>query len=84
MIDSEPLAIIADVSRALDNLGVRYLIGGSGASSTHGEYRLTEDIDFVTELEPRHVDGFVAALQNTFLCAIGLLDLASRICLSVH
>src|ERR1051325_1674070 len=65
-MESEPEAVIAAVAPALENMGVRYFIGGSIASSTYGAHRATFDVDFVAELCPEHVSSFVAALQNDF------------------
>jgi hypothetical protein len=46
--------------RALDELGIPYLIGGSLASSAYGEPRLTNDIDLAAELLLQHVPGLLA------------------------
>ncbi len=48
---------------ALQELGISYLIGGSLASSAYGEPRLTNDIDLVADLQPRHVPGLMAKFQ---------------------
>jgi hypothetical protein len=45
--------------RALQELGISYLIGGSLASSAYGEPRLTNDIDLAAELQPEHVQGLL-------------------------
>jgi hypothetical protein len=57
-----PLQVIA----ALENLGVRYHVGGSFASSIHGVPRQTRDLDLVAELMPSHVAVFAARLQADF------------------
>lgn len=44
---------------ALEALGISYLIGGSLASSTYGEPRLTNDIDMLVDLRPEHVPGLL-------------------------
>lgn len=54
------------VRRALDQAGVTYAIGGSWASSIHGEPRHTNDIDFVTNLDPRRLLAFLPALGPGF------------------
>lgn len=62
----DPLEVARRVTRALDRLGVRYLIGGSLASSLHGEPRSTLDIDLVVDLEVAHVSPLAAALVPEF------------------
>lgn len=52
--------------RLLEELGVRYVIGGSLASSVHGTLRSTGDVDFVVDLRPEHVAPFVRALEGDF------------------
>jgi hypothetical protein len=46
--------------RALHELGISYLIGGSLASSAYGEPRLTNDIDLVADLRAAQVPGLLA------------------------
>lgn len=48
--------------RPLNQLGVRYMVGGSVAAILYGEPRLTHDVDFIVFL--RHED--IARLQETF------------------
>lgn len=47
------------LARALESLGVRYLITGSMASMAYGEPRLTNDIDIVADLRSGHVPGLL-------------------------
>ena len=61
---SDPVAIALHVGAALDHLGVRWLIGGSLASSVHGEPRATQDVDMVVDLEARHVEPLYNALRR--------------------
>ncbi len=51
---------------ALDRLGVRYVVGGSFASSIRGSGRATMDIDLVAELSPSQVDALASALGDEF------------------
>ncbi|MFZ4736880.1 MAG: hypothetical protein ACOYM9_13090, partial [Bradymonadia bacterium] len=53
-------------SSLLDALGVRYLVGGSVASSLLGLPRATLDADMVADLEPSHVGPLVEALGEAF------------------
>ena len=62
----DPLAIASLVARALDDLGVPYLVGGSLASTLHGEPRFTRDADLVAELQPRHAGPLARALAGAF------------------
>jgi hypothetical protein len=63
---AEPIAVTLEVTTALDALGLRYLVGGSLASSVHGIPRSTEDVDLLVELPGRHVDALRAALTPSF------------------
>ena len=63
---SEELAVTLRVVHALERLGVRYLVGGSLASSLHGNPRTTNDADIVAELDESHVDALVTDLAADF------------------
>lgn len=56
------LALAVDVGRHLDALGVRWLVGGSVASSILGVPRATLDIDLVADLYGLHVTSLHDAL----------------------
>ena len=62
----DDLAVTTRVAAALERLGVRWLVGGSLASSFHGEPRSTNDADVVAELTEAHVDALVADLGDEF------------------
>jgi hypothetical protein len=62
----DPLAVALDVAAIFKRLDIPYLIAGSLASSIHGEPRSTNDIDIVADLEPRHVAGLLAALDDGY------------------
>lgn len=66
--DSLPdvLAIALDVTSRLEHLDVPYVIGGSLASSVHGEPRATMDIDLVADLKPDSVERLVAILRPDY------------------
>lgn len=53
--------------RALDQLGVEYLIGGSVASSVFGRFRATNDIDIVAALRPDRVSELVEHIARDFI-----------------
>jgi hypothetical protein len=63
---SEPLAVIARLVRAFDDLAIRYVVGGSFASSIHGVPRATQDVDFAAEIDLSHVEALTAALAGDF------------------
>jgi hypothetical protein len=67
MNDTTPLApIIEAVVGALRRHEVDHFITGSLASSLHGEYRATKDIDIVADLSADQLAGLVRDLQGDF------------------
>jgi hypothetical protein len=63
---SEPLQVTRLIAREFDRLNIRYLIGGSLASSLHGVPRATHDVDMVAEINHAHVQRLVKALSPDF------------------
>ncbi len=64
---SDPVLRVAmRVAEALEACHVRYLIGGSLASSIHGEPRSTLDIDMVVDLPSSAIAGFISRLGDEF------------------
>ena len=63
---AEPTAVTLKVIDILEGFGIRYLIGGSFASSIHGVARMTADVDLVVDLSLNHVDPLVRALEGEF------------------
>jgi hypothetical protein len=63
---AEPIAITIAVVRALEKLGIRYVVGGSLASSVHGIPRSTQDIDLLVELPGKLVESLAAELERDF------------------
>jgi hypothetical protein len=63
---SEPLAIAVIVAKELERLGIPYLLGGSLASTVHGEPRATLDIDFVVHMTPEQAGRLASALERDF------------------
>ncbi|HEX8501685.1 MAG TPA: DUF6036 family nucleotidyltransferase [Pyrinomonadaceae bacterium] len=61
-----PLEVLSQVTRALEEYGVTYVVVGSFASSMRGLYRTTADIDIVADIRPEHVRPLVTALQEKF------------------
>ncbi len=62
----ELVSALAPVARALEELGVRYYVGGSVASSFHGASRSTMDVDVVCELQVSAVSNFIKLVGNDF------------------
>ncbi len=63
---TEPSALLVQLGCALESAGVRYAVGGSIASSLHGEYRATNDVEFVDEVGPTTITKLVTALGEDF------------------
>ena len=62
--------VFQQVRRALDSAGVIYAIGGSWASTIHGEPRHTNDIDFVINLDSGHDAGLKTGRLQRFFDAL--------------
>jgi hypothetical protein len=60
------LAAVGPVASCLDRLHVRFFLTGSAASSAHGIARASLDVDLVAELDPAHVDPFIACLADAY------------------
>lgn len=63
---TDPVAVALHVGAHIDALGVRWVVGGSIASSVHGEPRATQDVDIVLGLRPQHAQRFVEALDRDY------------------
>src|SRR5579884_1042785 len=59
-------AAMQPVLDAFTQLGIRYFVGGSVASSVYGIPRATLDVDLVADLSFSQVDALVARLQGTY------------------
>ncbi len=62
----ETLEVLKQVTRALEQVGVPYRVGGSVASSALGVPRATLDIDIVADLKPHHVAPLAHLLGQDF------------------
>ena len=62
----DPIGVAVSLASVLEQLGIPYLIGGSLASSVHGEPRSTNDIDVVADLREEHVARFLDALGDAY------------------
>lgn len=61
-----PLVVLSQVARILDQQGINYVLVGSLASSMHGMYRSTADIDLLADIKPEHVRPLLDALNKSF------------------
>lgn len=62
-----PIAAIGCLTELLTQQNIPYFLGGSFASSAHGEFRATQDIDIVCDLEPALIDDTIALLKKHFV-----------------
>ena len=60
------VAAIVPFTNALRDLGIDYFIGGSVASSTHGNSRSTTDIDIIATVGLKHVTRLVNLLEDAY------------------
>lgn len=63
---ADATAIAVSFSELLERLGIPYLVGGSLASSVHGEPRSTNDVDIVADILPDDLDALVDAISTDF------------------
>lgn len=63
---SEPVVVVAKLASVFDGLKIRYVVGGSVASSVYGIPRATQDVDLVAEIKLPHVEAFTSALAEEF------------------
>ena len=63
---SDPLLVVVRLARAFDDLGIRYLVGGSLASAIYGKPRATQDVNLVAEIAPADVEPLAGGLASEF------------------
>jgi len=66
MAQADAFEACLPVIRALEDLDVGYLVGGSLASSFHGTPRSTDDVDLVADLKPAHGPLLAATLEGAY------------------
>jgi hypothetical protein len=74
----EPLAVVLLATDALEQVGARYVIGGSLASTIHGVVRTTLDADIVAELTLPQAQPFAALLIGDFYLDLDAIRHAIR------
>lgn len=62
----DPIAVAVFMAELLDRIGIQYVIGGSFASSVHGEPRSTNDVDIVTDLREGQAASLIAGLRDEY------------------
>jgi hypothetical protein len=75
---SEPLLVVARLARTFEDLAIRYVVGGSLASSLYGIPRATQDVDLVAEIELPHVEALTSSLAGEFYVDAGMIRDAIR------
>jgi len=65
-VPDDPLEALFRVVDVLDALGIPYAVGGSIASSVHGEPRMTADADLIAAIQPEHVRPLIERLAAEF------------------
>lgn len=61
-----PFVVLVEAIRAFDALGIDYVVVGSIASSIHGEYRASGDVDIVADVKLHHVQPLADKLRAEF------------------
>jgi hypothetical protein len=61
-----PFLVLSEVGRVLEQQGITYILVGSMASSMHGIYRSTADIDFLADINQEQVLPLLKSLEAHF------------------
>jgi hypothetical protein len=62
-----PFIVLSEVVQLLDEHGINYVLVGSMASSMHGTYSATADIDLIADIKPAQVRPLLEAAKS-LLC----------------
>ena len=63
---TKPTEFLVHIAGILERLQIPYHVGGSVASSAHGMYRATADVDFVIDPTISQLEGLVGAIRPEF------------------
>ncbi len=75
----EPMSIAHSVISFFEDSGIEYFVGGSVASTIHGEPRFTQDVDLVVRLKAHHIPDLRRALgENFYSSEVALQEAISR------
>lgn len=66
MSPGDPLTLATGIAAILDRLGIRYVIGGSVASSIWGEPRATIDLDLMIEADEPSAASLAKAMREEY------------------
>lgn len=61
-----PFLVLSQVARVLEQHEITYVLVGSLASSMHGMYRSTADIDLLADIKAEHIRPLLDALNKSF------------------
>ena len=61
-----PLSVLSQVTSILEQQGITYILVGSFASSLHGMYRSTADIDILADIKTEQVRPLFESLRDGF------------------
>ncbi len=61
-----PLSVLSQIVDILEKQGIRYVLVGSFASSVHGMYRSTADLDIVADISSEQIQALFNALRHDF------------------
>lgn len=61
-----PLSVLSQVTATLEQQNISYVLVGSFASSIHGMYRSTADIDILADIHTDQIRPLFNVLQNNF------------------
>ena len=61
-----PFIALLQIIKAFDSLKIKYVVVGSIASSIHGDYRASADVDIVAEIKIDDVEPLVGLLKGDF------------------
>ncbi len=66
MQSPDAIKAMIPVVAELERLGVRYYVGGSVATTAYGHMRMTQDVDLVANIAPKHAVPLVNALKDRY------------------
>jgi len=66
LVMQDPIWLAAKIGNILDTLSIPYYVGGSIASSAHGEPRSTQDADIAISIRKEQTQSLMQAMQSEF------------------
>jgi len=66
LVMQDPIWLAAKIGNILDTLSISYYVGGSIASSAHGEPRSTQDADIAISIRKEQTQSLMQAMQSEF------------------